>query len=595
MAGYTRTDTANNIADGKVIEANLFDAEYNAVEGAFNATTGHKHDGTSGEGAPITKVGPAQDLIVSSTKVEAKTSATLDLGSSAVRFKDAYLSGALDVDGTLDVASNVEIGGNLTVTGAATINGNLTFGDSDEDSVAFGADINSSIIPNVDSTYDLGTATKEWRNLYIDGTANIDSLVADTADINAGTIDGTLIGGTNPSAVIATNIVATTVTSPTISATTFTGNLIGDTSGIHYGAVTGNVTGDVTGNTTGTHTGAVVGNADTATALQTARTISLAGGVSGSVSFNGTSDVSITAVVADDSHNHVTGNIDGLAEYIQDTVGNMVIGNTESGIAVTYDDLDGTLDFNVNDPVITLTGAVTGSATMTDLGNVSIATTATADPTLTLAGDLSGSATFTNLGNATLTAVVANDSHNHTFSTIDGLQTALDAKADDSTTISAGGGLTGGGDLTANRTISHADTSSQGSVNNSGSTYIQDITLDGYGHITAIGSASIPAPTTTQVGAATAGLGAGTVGSYILARDITWTSGTRGTASTIAGTNLRPTGFSRVDEDYTTNVNKVRVGTGSALSGTWRLMGYLSMLDGYGKYIYTGSMYLRIS
>jgi hypothetical protein len=42
-------------------------------------------------------------------------------------------------------------------------------------------------------TYDLGSSTKEWRNLYIDGTANIDSLVADTADINGGTIDGATI------------------------------------------------------------------------------------------------------------------------------------------------------------------------------------------------------------------------------------------------------------------------------------------------------------------------------------------------------------------------------------------------------------------
>jgi hypothetical protein len=59
-------------------------------------------------------------------------------------------------------------------------------------------------------------------------------------------------------------------------------------------------------------------------------------------------------------------------------------------------------------------------------------------------------------------------------------------------TISAGDGLTGGGDLSANRTISHADTSSQGSVDNSGTTFIQDITLDTYGHVTGIGSATIP-------------------------------------------------------------------------------------------------------
>ena len=100
-------------------------------------------------------------------------------------------------------------------------------------------------------------------------------------------------------------------------------------------------------------------------------------------------------------------------EEIQDVVGAMVSSNTESGISVTYQDTDGTLDFNVNDPTITLTGAVTGSGTMTNLGNVSIATTATADPTLTITGDASGSATFTNLGNASLSLTVANDSHTH--------------------------------------------------------------------------------------------------------------------------------------------------------------------------------------
>lgn len=72
------------------------------------------------------------------------------------------------------------------------------------------------------------------------------------------------------------------------------------------------------------------------------------------------------------------------------------------------------------------------------------------------------------------------------------VQTQLNAKADDATTISAGGGLTGGGSLAANRTISHADTSSQASVNNSGSTFIQDISLDTYGHVTNINSATVP-------------------------------------------------------------------------------------------------------
>jgi hypothetical protein len=62
-------------------------------------------------------------------------------------------------------------------------------------------------------------------------------------------------------------------------------------------------------------------------------------------------------------------------EHLQDTVGAMVTNNTESGIAVTYDDDNGKLNFAVNNPVITITGDVDGSATMTNLGNTSIAVT----------------------------------------------------------------------------------------------------------------------------------------------------------------------------------------------------------------------------
>lgn len=56
----------------------------------------------------------------------------------------------------------------------------------------------------------------------------------------------------------------------------------------------------------------VSGNAGTATKLATARTISLTGDVTGSTSFDGSGNVSITATVADDSHNHTIANIDNL-------------------------------------------------------------------------------------------------------------------------------------------------------------------------------------------------------------------------------------------------------------------------------------------
>lgn len=58
---------------------------------------------------------------------------------------------------------------------------------------------------------------------------------------------------------------------------------------------------------------------------------------------------------------------------VRDIVGSMVSGNTETGLSVTYNS-DKNLDFVLTkDPTITLTGDVTGSGTMTNLGNVSIA------------------------------------------------------------------------------------------------------------------------------------------------------------------------------------------------------------------------------
>ena len=51
--GYTRNDTANNIADGNIISASDFDGEFDAIVSAFS-TSGHTHDGTAAEGGSIT-------------------------------------------------------------------------------------------------------------------------------------------------------------------------------------------------------------------------------------------------------------------------------------------------------------------------------------------------------------------------------------------------------------------------------------------------------------------------------------------------------------------------------------------------------------
>ena len=62
-----------------------------------------------------------------------------------------------------------------------------------------------------------------------------------------------------------------------------------------------------------------------------------------------------------------------------------------------------------------------------------------------------------------------------------------------SVTVNSGSGLSGSGTVTSTGTItlSHADTSAQTSVDNTGATVIQDVTLDTYGHVTGLASKTI--------------------------------------------------------------------------------------------------------
>jgi hypothetical protein len=73
--GYTRNDSANNIADGNVINASDLDGEFDAVQAAFNASTGHSHDGTTGEGPKIDTAGLADDA-VTGAKIDSTTTIT---------------------------------------------------------------------------------------------------------------------------------------------------------------------------------------------------------------------------------------------------------------------------------------------------------------------------------------------------------------------------------------------------------------------------------------------------------------------------------------------------------------------------------------
>ena len=80
------------------------------------------------------------------------------------------------------------------------------------------------------------------------------------------------------------------------------------------------------------------GNAATATALETARTIA-------GVSFDGTANISLNNNAITNGAGYITATL--TQEQVEDFVGGMVSGNTETGITVTYQDSDGTLDFVV--------------------------------------------------------------------------------------------------------------------------------------------------------------------------------------------------------------------------------------------------------
>jgi hypothetical protein len=274
LSGYTRQSSAD-IVPTAVVRATPINNEFNALRDAFNETTGHKHDGTAAEGVPIPVIA------------------------------DTDLKNKVAIDST-----NNRVGIFVEVSSAA----------AEQVRVQDGA-----IVPVVDNDIDLGTSSLEFKDLYIDGTANIDSLLADaavitSADVNGGTIDATVIGASSAQAITGTLITATTGFSGPIT-----------------GAVTGNVTGNLTGNVTGNVTGNLTGNVTATT---------------GSSSFN---DVTITGTLNMDSG--TVGTITNLASP------------TNSGDAATkgYVDTADALKLNLSGG--TMSGAIAmGNNKITGLG-----------------------------------------------------------------------------------------------------------------------------------------------------------------------------------------------------------------------------------
>ena len=271
--------------------------------------------------------------------INAPNGTTLDIAATDEIELNATL---IDINGAADVSGNLAVGGNLTVTGNATIAGNLTFGDAATDTVAFSADVASNLLPSVDNTYDLGASGSEWKDLYIDGTANIDSLVADTADINGGTIDGATIatsditvgsgktlnvsagtltladdqisgdkveGGTIAATTI-TTLTSTTVDTTNLEVTTLkakdgtAAGSIADSTGVVTLASSVLTTTDINGGTIdsavigGTTPAAITGTAITATGIMTATGTSVFASldISGDIDVDGTTNLDVVDI-----------------------------------------------------------------------------------------------------------------------------------------------------------------------------------------------------------------------------------------------------------------------------------------------------------
>ena len=180
------------------------------VDGDTKITT-EESAGSDEDQIKFFTAGTAQ-VIIKDGSFEPITDNDVDLGASGKEFKDLFIDGTANIDtlsadsATLGATSfgdnDITNVGDIqldSISGDADSNTSITFSGSDVITVSAGGETqvtfnNGSILPTTDNDVDLGSSSAEFKDLHLDGTANIDSLVADTADINAGSIDGVTIG-----------------------------------------------------------------------------------------------------------------------------------------------------------------------------------------------------------------------------------------------------------------------------------------------------------------------------------------------------------------------------------------------------------------
>jgi hypothetical protein len=299
-SGYSRQSVAS-IVPTAVVRAAPINAEFDKLRDAFTqsdtGTTGHRHDGSSDEGSYVPFI------------------ADLD--------KKNYF--------TVDQTNNlfglfVEVGGSAVEQ--------LRFQDG-------------VIVPVTDNDIDLGTSSLEFKDLYLDGTATVDTLQVDENGTVTGnfTVNGNTVLGNATSDTVTYTARAASDFIPSADGTYDLGSSTNEWQNLHIdgtatidtlqvdenGAVTGNLS--VGGNMSTTGTNAIGGTL----AVTGATTLSSTLGVTGAATLSSTLAVTGTSAMT------------GTVTASNGVIGNLTGNVTSSGTSTFADiDMSGPIDMGSN-------------------------------------------------------------------------------------------------------------------------------------------------------------------------------------------------------------------------------------------------------
>ena len=118
-----------------------------------------------------------------------------DVSLTNVNLTAIAVSGLSTFTGTSDFDGAAEFAQPVTLNSTFNANADVNLGNATSDTITATGRFDSDLVPSTDNARDLGASSLEWKDLYLDGTANIDSLIADTAKVSDLTDNRVVIAG----------------------------------------------------------------------------------------------------------------------------------------------------------------------------------------------------------------------------------------------------------------------------------------------------------------------------------------------------------------------------------------------------------------